>query len=126
LLLLFDRNWYFRALIFSNLYNKMAVLNKIRQRSIFLIVIIALALFAFVLSDLFRNSSAFGESQDTIATINGNDINREDFMMRVENMQRQMGPSSTSTQTMNRVWDQELRRAVMESQFEGLGLSVEK
>ncbi|WP_417372086.1 SurA N-terminal domain-containing protein, partial [Gelidibacter japonicus] len=104
----------------------MAVLNKIRQRSIFLIVIIALALFAFVLSDLFRNSSAFGESQDTIATINGNDINREDFMMRVENMQRQMGPSSTSTQTMNRVWDQELRRAVMESQFEGLGLSVEK
>ncbi|HUH26839.1 SurA N-terminal domain-containing protein [Gelidibacter sp.] len=104
----------------------MAVLNKIRQRSIFLIVIIALALFAFVLSDLFQNSSAFGDSQDTIATINGNDINREDFMSRVENMQRQMGPNSTTTQTMNRVWEQEVRRAVMENQFEGLGLSVEK
>lgn len=104
----------------------MAVLNKIRQRSIFLIVIIALALFAFVLSDLFRNSSAFGTSQDTIATINGTDINRDDFMGRVENMQRQMGPSATSTQTMNRVWDQEVRRAVMETQFEGLGLTVEQ
>lgn len=104
----------------------MAVLNKIRQRSIFLIVIIALALFAFVLSDLFRNSSAFGESQDTIATVNGNDISREDFMNRVENMQRQLGPGATTTQTMNRVWDQELRRAVMENQLEGLGLSVEK
>lgn len=104
----------------------MAVLNKIRQRSIFLIVIIALALFAFVLSDLFRNSSAFGASQDTIATINGNDIKREEFMARVENMQRQMGPGSTSTQNMNRVWDQEVRRAIMENQVEGLGLSVEK
>ena len=104
----------------------MAVLNKIRQRSIFLIVIIALALFAFVLSDLFQNSSAFGNSQDTIATINGNDINREDFMNRVENMQRQMGPGASNTQTMNRVWDQEVRRVVLEDQFEGLGLSVEK
>lgn len=104
----------------------MAVLNQIRQRSIFLIVIIALALFAFVLSDLFQNSSAFSGTQDTIATINGNDISREDFMSRVENMQRQMGPSSTTTQTMNMVWDQELRRAVMEDQFDELGLSVEK
>lgn len=104
----------------------MAVLNKIRQRSIFLIVIIALALFAFVLSDLFRNSSAFGDTQDTIAIINGNDISREDFMGRVENMQRQLGPSATTTQTMNRVWEQEVRRAVMENQVEGLGLSVEK
>ena len=36
----------------------MAVLNKIRQRSLFLILIIALALFSFVLADLFRNSDA--------------------------------------------------------------------
>ncbi|TXE09224.1 peptidylprolyl isomerase [Gelidibacter salicanalis] len=103
----------------------MAVLNKIRQRSIFLIAIIAMALFAFVLSDLFRNSSAFGP-QDTIATINGTDIKRDEFMSNVENMQRQMGPSATSTQTMNRVWEQELRRAVLENQFDDLGLSVEK
>ena len=33
----------------------MAVLNKIRQRSVFLIVIIALALFSFVLADVIRN-----------------------------------------------------------------------
>lgn len=104
----------------------MAVLNKIRQRSIFLIVIIALALFSFVLSDLFRNGSAFGSNQDTIATINGNDIKREEFMNRVENMQRQMGPGASTTQTMNRVWDQEVRRVVMEEQVDRLGLSVER
>src|SRR5690606_24866622 len=109
-----------------NLYNKMAVLNKIRQRSIFLIVIIALALFAFVLSDLFQNSSAFGSNQDTIATINGTEIKRDEFMNRVENLQRQMGPGASTTQTVNRVWDQEVRRVVVEEQIEGLGLTVER
>ena len=104
----------------------MAVLNKIRQQSIFLIVIIALALFAFVLSDLFRNSSAFSGSQDVIASIDGTDINRADFMGEVEQVQRQMGPNGTSTQAMNRVWDQEVRKAVLKKQFDELGLTVEK
>ena len=58
----------------------MAVLNKIRQRSVFLISIIALALFSFVLSDLFRNSDAFNaQSQDVIATINGKEVKRASF-----------------------------------------------
>ncbi|WP_435413630.1 peptidylprolyl isomerase [Psychroserpens mesophilus] len=105
----------------------MAVLNKIRQRSLFLILIIALALFSFVLTDLFRNSDAlFGGSQDVVATVNGTNINRTDFMNRVEQMQNQMGPNSSSTQAMNRVYDQEVRKAIMASQFENLGLSVEQ
>src|SRR5690606_7725387 len=104
----------------------MAVLNKIRQRSIFLIAIIALALFSFVLSDLFRNSTAFSGSQDVIASVNGEDINREEFMGKVEMAQRQMGPSGTSTQAMTRVWDQEVRKVVLQEQFEELGLTVEK
>ena len=104
----------------------MAILNKIRQRSLFLILIIALALFSFVLSDLFQNSSAFGSSQDTVATVNGEDINREAFMVKVENMQRQFGPGTSSTQVMNRVWDQEVRKILMQEQFDELGLSVEQ
>ncbi|MEM6516454.1 MAG: peptidylprolyl isomerase [Bacteroidota bacterium] len=105
----------------------MAVLNKIRQRSLFLILIIALALFSFVLTDLFKNSDAlFGASQDVVATVNGKNINRTDFMSKVENVQRQLGPNATSTTAMNRVYDQEVRRAVMETQFEELGLTVEE
>ncbi|WP_047550887.1 SurA N-terminal domain-containing protein [Psychroserpens sp. Hel_I_66] len=105
----------------------MAVLNKIRQRSLFLIFIIAMALFAFVLTDLFRNSDAlFGASQDVVATVNGKNINREEFMSRVESMQRQLGPNATSTQAMNRVYDQEVRREVMNTQFDELGLTVEQ
>jgi len=104
----------------------MAVLNKIRQRSLFLILIIALALFSFVLSDLFKNSSAFTGSQDIVATINGQDVNRIDFMNKVELAQRQLGPNGTSTQAMNRVWDLEVRKAIMKTQFDELGLTVEK
>jgi parvulin-like peptidyl-prolyl isomerase len=105
----------------------MAVLNKIRQRSLFLILIIALALFSFVLADLFKNSDALtAKSQNIVATINGKDITREDFLQKVENMQRQMGPNATNTQVMNRVWEDEVRQAVMETQYEKLGISVEK
>ena len=105
----------------------MAVLNKIRQRSLFLILIIALALFSFVLADLFKNSDALtSKSQNIVATINGKDITREDFLQKVEAAQRQAGPSATSTQVMNRVWEQEVRNAVMETQYEALGISVEQ
>ncbi|GAA4282455.1 SurA N-terminal domain-containing protein [Gaetbulibacter aestuarii] len=105
----------------------MAVLNKIRQRSLFLILIIALALFSFVLADLFKNNNAFNsKAQNTVATINGKDITRTEFMNRVEGMQRQLGPNATNTQVMNRVWDQMVRERVLESQYEELGISVEK
>ena len=105
----------------------MAVLNKIRQRSLFLILIIALALFSFVLADLFKNSDALtAKSQNIVATINGKDISREDFLQKVEVAQKQAGASATSTQVMNRVWEQEVRQAVMETQFEELGISVEQ
>lgn len=105
----------------------MAVLNKIRQRGLFLIIVIALALFSFVIGDLFRNTDALvGKSQNIVATINGKDISREDFMQKVEVAQRQLGPNSTNTQAMNRVWEQEVRQAVLETQFEELGMTVEK
>jgi len=40
----------------------MAVLNKIRQRSIFLIIVIALALFSFVIGDIFTNLDSSSEA----------------------------------------------------------------
>jgi parvulin-like peptidyl-prolyl isomerase len=47
-------------------------------------------------------------------------------MQKVEVAQRQLGPNGTNTQAMNRVWDQEVRQAVLETQFAELGLTVEK
>ncbi|RED50199.1 SurA N-terminal domain-containing protein [Seonamhaeicola aphaedonensis] len=105
----------------------MAILNKIRQKTLVLILVIAMALFAFVLSGLFDGSASFSDkSQSVVGSVNGKDITREDFQQKTETMQRQMGPNATNTQVMNRVWDQEVRTAVLETQFEALGISVEK
>lgn len=104
----------------------MAVLNKIRQRSIFLILIIALALFSFIIGDIFQNLDSSAASDTAIATVNGEDIDRDDFMAKVENIQRQSGGSTTNTQAMNRVWENELRAKVMQSQYDALGISVER
>ncbi|WP_406682902.1 SurA N-terminal domain-containing protein [Seonamhaeicola sp. MEBiC1930] len=104
----------------------MAILNKIRQKTLVLIIVIAMALFAFVLSGLFDGSASFSNKQSTVGSVNGKDISREDFIEKVEFTQRQMGPNATNTQVMNRVWEQEVRQAVLESQFEELGITVEK
>jgi peptidylprolyl isomerase/peptidyl-prolyl cis-trans isomerase D len=104
----------------------MAILNSIRKRGIFLILIIALALFAFILSDILTQGSGVAKGQDTIATVNGTDISRQSFMEEVEATQRNMGPNSNSSQAMNMVWDRELRRVIMEEQIEKAGITVEK
>ncbi len=105
----------------------MAVLNKIRQRSVFLIVIIALALFSFVLADVIRNGGMVSQkSQNVIATINGEDIEREQFARQVEAYQRNLGPNASTSQAVNMVWDMNVRQAVLEQQFEELGIRVEE
>ncbi len=105
----------------------MAVLNKIRQRSLILILVIALALFSFVIGDLFKNSDALtGEPQDVVATINGKDINRTEFQQKVKSYQDRAGGRQSSTQAMNTIYNQELRKIVMQSEFDAVGLSVEK
>ena len=104
----------------------MAVLNKIRQRSIFLIIVIALALFSFVIGDIFTNLGSSSVADSAIATINGVDVERNEFMNKVENIQRQSNGSTTNTQAMNRAWDNEVRAKVMQSQYDALGLSVER
>lgn len=105
----------------------MAVLNKIRQRSVFLIVIIALALFSFVLADVIRNGGMVSQkSQNTIASINGDDIEREEFARQVEAYQRNMGPNASTAQAVNKVWDLNVRQKLLEQQFEELGIRVEK
>ena len=102
----------------------MAVLNKIRQRSIFLIVIIALALFSFVLADVLRNGGFSSQkSQNTIATVNGEEIKREDFARKVSAASRSFGNGS-SLRAVNYVYDQEVRSIVLGEQFETLGLTV--
>jgi parvulin-like peptidyl-prolyl isomerase len=89
-------------------------------------LVIALALFSFVLSGLFKTNGGSGKAQNVMGTVNGIDIDRDQFMNEVENAQRQYGNSMSSTQAMNTVWNQEVRNAVFETQYKDLGITVER
>ncbi|MBV1924652.1 MAG: peptidylprolyl isomerase [Flavobacteriaceae bacterium] len=104
----------------------MAILNSIRKRGVFLIIIIALALFAFVLDGVINKGTSSQKGETNIATVNGTDIPREGFMQQVETAQRSLGGGSSTTQAMNVVWERELRRTLLNEQYESLGLSAEK
>ena len=54
--------------------NSMAILGKIRQRSFFLILVIGLALFAFVISGAFGNGSGDTGPNEPIGVVNGEEI----------------------------------------------------
>jgi len=100
----------------------MAVLAKIRQRSALMIAVIALALFAFIIQDLFTKGD-FGSSSKDVGSINGKDIAFEDFRIKVSNVEKS-GQGVTSTEAANRVWDQEVTVALLTSEFDKLGLRV--
>jgi len=104
----------------------MAILNSIRKRGIFLIVIIAMALFAFVLSGVIGSGNNSPKGESNVATVNDVDITREDFMQKVEVVQRSLGPNNGTNQAMNIVWQRELRRVLLEEQFVALGLTAER
>ena len=100
----------------------MAVLSKIRQRSFFLIVIIALALFSFVLADVIK-SGTFGSSANSVGSINGTDISAQDFMQQVAMIEKQ-GQGMSNTQAMNTAWEQKVRSIILGEEFEKLGLKI--
>lgn len=102
----------------------MAILNKIRQKTFVLILVIALALFAFILSGVFSSDvSLTGKSPNVVATVNGKDISREAFMAKVE---ARKNPNATNTQIMNQVYNYEVNRMVMETEYDALGLSISR
>lgn len=104
----------------------MAILENIRKRTTVLILIIGLALFAFVISGVFTsNDFAGGKVGSSVAEVNGEDISIDDFRVKVENASRSYGPNFSSTQLVNMVYDQEVRKAILNQQFEDLGVDVE-
>lgn len=100
----------------------MAVLAKIRQRSALMIIVIAFALFAFLVPSLF-NKGNFGKNSKDVGSINGKNISFDDFRVKVSNVEKS-GQGITSTAAANRVWDQEVSIALLTAEFDKLGLRV--
>ena len=100
----------------------MALLGKIREKSIFLIIVIGLALFAFVISGALGTGSSNSTSNEPIGVINGKEIPLENFRFMVEQTERNFG--LTTMQAVNNVWKQYIRNFVFEDQFEILGIDA--
>ena len=102
----------------------MAILENIRKRTTVLILIIGLALFAFVISDVLTRGGMGGPKVgSSVGEINGEPISIEEFRKSMEVASNQS--QATSTQIVNAVWDREVRTAILNQQFEELGLEIE-
>ncbi|HEX8270769.1 MAG TPA: peptidylprolyl isomerase [Flavobacterium sp.] len=98
----------------------MAVLSKIRQRSLLLILVIGFCLLAFIVGDIF-NSGGFNTTSKYVGSVNGKDISFEEFRIKVGNLEKS-GQGMTSTQASTQVWNQEVAIALLSEEFEKLGL----
>ena len=98
----------------------MAILGKIREKSIVLILVIGMALFAFVISGVFDGSGMI--SQEPVAIVGDEKVNIEQFSRRVDAVERNTGMSNV--QAVNTVWDQVVTEYSFDQLKEKLGLAV--
>lgn len=109
----------------------MATLQKIRNRGTLLMLIVGLALFAFIIGDAIRNSSTyFAQSANMVGEINGDPISYEDYRkqigINIQEAEAQRG--SLSSQDRDAVelqtWNQMVERKILDKEMSGLGLGV--
>jgi len=101
----------------------MAILGKIRERSLFLIIVIALALFSFVIGDVFTRGG-YGGNKNSVGEINGENISREEFAELVEQQRSRTNNRGSQLQSVNTAWDNLIREKVYKTQLEKSGIIV--
>ena len=113
----------------------MATLQKIRDKGTLLVIVIGVALLAFVLGDLFTSGTTlFGKVRDKAFVVNGEVISTQQYADKItefEEFQKMIsGQSSldenTSSQIREAVYQQMIRERLLEDQTKELGLTVTK
>lgn len=100
----------------------MAILSKIRERSIFLIFIIGMALLAFVFTGVFDGSSS--TSQDPVLIVGEEEVGIDEFSRQVDFAERNY--RMTTMQAVNFAFNQSTNAKAFEQTFDALGLFVGK
>ena len=106
----------------------MATIERIRQRSGLLIVIVFVALMAFVLGDLFRSggSKLFGDP-NTVGSINGKDITRTELNQKMEELRAgnpQQYANTSNIQLANFVWNAMVSDEILSEELASSGMMV--
>ena len=100
----------------------MAILGQIRKKSFFLIVVIGMALFAFVISGVFVGA---GVSQNqTIGEVNGEKIDYETFNLLVQQTQDYYGLDLINA--VNYAWEVGIKNTVLTQELDKLGINAGK
>jgi len=101
----------------------MAILSKIREKTFILILIIGLALFAFVIGDAIgKNNGA--KNADVVGEVNGESISRTEFGQVLESYKLRSNGQVSDMQTLNAVWDGFVRERVFKEQLDLAGIVV--
>jgi len=109
----------------------MAVIGTIRKQSGFLVIIIGIALAAFVLGD-FARGGRMGSREVNIGVIDGEEITIMDFNKKVDqnieaSKQQQKKERLTSEETYrlrNDTWKQMVNQILLKNEYDALGLTV--
>lgn len=111
----------------------MATLEKIRSKAGLLVLVVGVALFAFIIGDFLNSGSTyFRQSQERIAEINGEVVNIQDYQGRIDEMAEmyKMQTGSTSlpeeymTQIRQSVFDALVQEVVLDEETAKLGMIV--
>lgn len=108
----------------------MAVIGKIREKSGLVLIVVGIAMLAFLLpSDGITN--LFGGQDNSVGEIGDVEISGQEFDQKLEqavlsweNQNRTSAPTEIRDQLKEQVWNEIIREIVLESQFKELGLSV--
>ena len=92
----------------------MATLEKIRNRAGLLVIVVGLALFAFIIGDFLNSGSTyFRQSQETVAVVDGEVIKIHDYQQKVEEM-TEMYKMQTGQSTLQEEYMTQIRQAVFD------------
>jgi peptidyl-prolyl cis-trans isomerase D len=118
----------------ENKKDSVSVLEKIRRRTGLLVGIVGLALVIFILESLLSSGRSIfgGNDMTSLGKINGKTIDRNEFVMKVENQlnvlrqqrQTQDIDEQTRGQVLDYVWNQYVNELVIKPQFEKIGINV--
>jgi len=113
----------------------MATLEKIRSKGVLLVVVVGLALLAFIVGDFLKEGSTyFNKSKETVAKIEGDDINIKDYTAAIDQMTEvykiETGKTDVNEETMTQlrqsVWESLVNEKILNAEAKKLGLSVSK
>ncbi|WGH74058.1 peptidylprolyl isomerase [Tenacibaculum tangerinum] len=102
----------------------MAILSKIRERTMFLILVIGLALFAFVLDPTTISDFFSANKVNEIGEVNGEVISRQEFAEALDAYKAQTGNRVSEMQAAKTVWNNLIRQKIYKKQLEEAGITV--